>query len=63
MHVRELQWSCDSTVLALWLETGEELEEKGKDGSRPSGSYGEEEMISLSQGNTLHPVPFILPPV
>lgn len=45
VHVRELQWSCDSTVLALWLETREQPEEqeqeKGEDGGRLSESYGE----------------------
>jgi len=42
VHVRELQWSCDSTLLALWLETREQPEEqeKGEDGGRLSESYG-----------------------
>ena len=46
MYVRELQWSCDSSVLALWLEAvvEEKKEEKEKEeessGSKRPESYG-----------------------
>ena len=41
--MRELQWSCDSSVLALWLESvvdeKEEEEEESSGNERPE-SYG-----------------------
>ena len=41
VYVRELQWSCDSSVLALWLESVVEEEEKEENSSsKHPESYG-----------------------
>ena len=42
MYVHELQWSCDSSVLALWLESvvEEKEEEEESSGSKRPESYG-----------------------
>ena len=43
MYVHELQWSCDSSVLALWLESvveEKEKEEEESSGSKRPESYG-----------------------
>lgn len=38
VYVRELQWSCDSSVLALWLESV--VEEKEENNGKHPESYG-----------------------
>ena len=40
MYVHELQWSCDSSVLALWLESVVGEKEKESSGSKRPESYG-----------------------